>query len=72
MNNIPINSHHCTTTHSACGCVLERLKKLENLADQVESMLSTATRWINVYHEPYWTIDDKLFQAVNKAFEELK
>ena len=31
MQNIPIKSHHCTTTHSACECVLERLKKLEKL-----------------------------------------
>lgn len=33
MINIPIKSHHCTTTHSACDCVLERLKKLERVAN---------------------------------------
>ena len=26
---LPVKSHHCTTTHSACDCVLDRLTKLE-------------------------------------------
>lgn len=26
---LPIVSHHCTTTHSACDCVLKRLNDLE-------------------------------------------
>lgn len=58
--------------HSEVEQLRKENAKLTNLADQVESMLSTATRWINVYHEPYWAIDDKQFQAVNKVFEELK
>ena len=33
MPDLPIKSYHCTTTHSACDCVLERLKKLEKAHD---------------------------------------
>lgn len=33
MSDIPIKSYHCTTTHSACECVLERLKRLEKAHD---------------------------------------
>lgn len=29
---LPVVSHHCRTTHSACDCVLKRLKKLEAVA----------------------------------------
>jgi len=29
INSMPINSHQCKTTHSACQCVLKRLSNLE-------------------------------------------
>lgn len=41
MTNIPIKSHHCTTTHSACECVLERLKKLEKIVEAAKEVVAT-------------------------------
>lgn len=37
---IPVVSHHCRITHSACDCVLRRLKLLEAVAE--------AARWFLV------------------------
>lgn len=34
---LPISSHHCRTTHSACDCV-QRLKKLEAVFAVAESI----------------------------------
>lgn len=37
MPDLPIKSYHCTTTHSACDYVLERLKKLEKVVEAIKN-----------------------------------
>lgn len=35
---LPVQSHHCCTTHSACDCVLKRLIRLEAMLTAARSV----------------------------------
>lgn len=69
--NIPIKSHHCTTTHSACECVLERLRRLEKVLEMAKEI---------VLYTEIEEIDEVLFAQTSpilileleKAFENLE
>lgn len=52
----------------------ERTDKLDNLADQVDALLSLAKRVRGkaIDDGDYWEISDDVFQEVQKAFEEIK
>lgn len=56
------------------GPALEHAKKLVDLADQVDALLSMAKRnkGIQIDDGDYWEISDDVFQEVQKAFEELE
>lgn len=51
-----------------------KIDKLENLADQVDALLSMAKRIRGkaVDDGDYWEISDDVFQEVQKAFDEIK
>ena len=34
---LPIKSHHCKTTHTACDCVLQRLKEQDQRIAELEA-----------------------------------
>jgi hypothetical protein len=36
---IPIATHHCKTTHSACDCVLKRIERLQSSVERYEKAL---------------------------------
>ncbi len=55
----------CTTTHHACDCVLERMKKLEAVAEAVKNLGLDTMDWL--YEDGY-----EQFKAVKEAVEELE
>ena len=62
MTNIPIKSYHCATTHSACDCVLERLKKLEKVVEAVKAAKHDL--------EPMFASTQKVIDALEKLERE--
>ena len=63
MPDLPIKSYHCTTTHSACDCVLERLKKLEKVVEAAKG----CSTWFELDES-----DGDAFYKLNLALKELE
>ena len=38
---LPIKSHHCQTTHTACECILDNMNKLEEENTQLKAFIES-------------------------------